>query len=185
MQFAKSLVFHNFHRCPFGLWEALWISARSLATAEGAGGVDPGGVPEQEAARVPVSRGLDLGADVLEGVRAAKREVLQPRDEVRPAPREGAVEVLERAGNGDPRDRARIVEPVLAGAVVGGIDHRVDGVEIRGEPARLLPDPHAARGAQPEDGGRDPATLRLQPAAGVLEEACDRHTPRLRAPVLE
>src|ERR671918_2843506 len=168
MQFAESLVFHIFHRFHAGLWAGLWKVAWRLRSRQRAGRVDTGGVPEEEALRVEVARGLNLRPDVVEGVLAPQREVLEPGDEHRVPAAERPAEVPERAGDRDARNRVRIVQAVLAGPEVGGIDHRVDAVEVSGQATRTLADAHLAGGAQSEDGGGDARAERLEPPASVF-----------------
>src|SRR5919106_4683064 len=160
MQFAESLVFHIFHRLRTGLWAGLWKVAWGLGSRQRAGRVDAGGVPEEKALRVEVAGRLHLRPDVVKGVFAAQREVLEPGDEHRVPAAELAAEVPERAGDSDARNGVRIVQAVLAGPEVGGIDHRVDAVEVPGQSARALTDAHLAGGAQSEEGGGNARALR-------------------------
>src|SRR3954468_22056008 len=64
--------------------------------AERLHGVQPGGVPEHEALDVLEPRRLDLILDVGEGVGAAEREVLEPRQELGLSVRDLGPEVAER-----------------------------------------------------------------------------------------
>src|SRR5918999_267149 len=185
MQFADSLVFHIFHRVRADLWAGLWKMAWRLRSRQRAARVDAGGVPEQEALRVEVAGRLDLRPDVVEGVLAPQREVLEPGDEHGVPAAELPAEVPERAGDRDARNRVRIVQAVLAGPEVGWIDHRVDAVEVRSQSARSLADAHLARGAQSEDGGGDARAERLEPPASVFEEPRDRRAPVLPLAALE
>jgi hypothetical protein len=73
--------------------------------------------------------------------------------------------------------RGRQVE--LARAVVGRVDHRVDGVDVLREPAGHLADSKVARGRQSEDVDRHAHTEPIRLARGVVGEARDRPAHRL------
>src|SRR5919106_2659497 len=172
MQFAKVSVFHIFHTPRRELWARLWNAAR-LLTGERARSVDARGVPEEVALGLRVTGGHDLATNVVQGVLPAEGEVLQPGNEPGLLAAEGEREIPQREG-----DRARrlcvwIRQVELTRAVMGGVDHRVDGVEVGGELPRPLANSHVARRREPEDIRGDPHAERLQALAGVLEEPHD------------
>src|SRR5438876_3614811 len=142
--------------------------------------VGAGRIPEHEASRVLEQRGLNLVADVCERVRPPQREVLQPRDQVRPASLHLLAEIAERIGDRGARVRVRVRDAVLAGTVVGGIDHRVDRVDEAGQPTWKLTDAEVAGRRQPEDVGRYARTEWMQPLRRVPEEERDGPAHRLR-----
>src|SRR5919108_6322177 len=97
MQFAKSSVFHIFHRCRDDLGEKLWKAA-SLRAGERVRSVDARWVPEEEAFGGRVPRSQDLEANVVQGVLAAEGEVLQPghQPDLLAGERDGEVSERER-----------------------------------------------------------------------------------------
>ena len=100
----------------------------------------------------------------------AEREVLEPRHEPRVRPAQVAVEVEQRVGHRLPRAGVRIRDAVLAGVEVRRVDHRVDGVDVPREAARLLPDPEIARRRETEHvHGRAHVEL-VQLSRGELDE---------------
>jgi hypothetical protein len=149
--------------------------ARSYRAAR----VDAGRVPEQVSLCARVAGGLDLFLHVRERVRPPEREVLQPWDEPRIETRQLPVEIPEREPDGATGLCVWIGQVVLARPEVGGIDHRIDRVEVRTELLRALPDSHVAGRAEAEDVCGDPHAEWLQLLAGVLGEARDHVGLRL------
>src|SRR5439155_18314372 len=142
--------------------------------------VDADRIPEQEAVGVVRPRGEDLVADVLHGVGAPEREVLEPGNQPRMAPFERSPEVAERV-----RDRlagpvVRHAYPILARVVVRGVDHRIDGVDVARHATRQLTDSQVAGRGEAEDVDGYPGAERVEARNGVLGEGRVRPAHRLR-----